>query len=212
MGLIPGSGGSPGEGNGGPLHFSCLENSMTQCFRLQWTGSQKGGHDWACSHQMFSGYYWSSIGAFELCWRRLLGVPWTARRSILSILKGISPEYSLERLMLKLKCQYFGRLMWRTDSLEKTLLLERLKAGGEEDGKGWDGWMASLTWWTWVWVNSGSWWWAGRPDVLQSMGFQTQTGLRAWTELNRSILCPDTLPSLLLIVWTLHSALIQICF
>ena len=66
------------------------------------------------------------IDAFELwCWRRLLRVPWTARRSNQSILKEISPEYSLERLMLKLKLQYFGNLMRRTDSLEKTLMLEK---------------------------------------------------------------------------------------
>ena len=83
--------------------------------------------------------YWR-IDAFELwCWRRLLRVPWTARRSIQSILKEISPEYSLEGLMLKLKLQYFGHLMWRTDSLEKTLMLERLKVGGEGDNRSWDG-------------------------------------------------------------------------
>ena len=74
------------------------------------------------------------IDALELwCWRRLLRVPWTARRSNQSILKEISPEYSLEGLMLKLKLQYFGYLMQRTDSLEKTLMLERLKVGGEGD-------------------------------------------------------------------------------
>ena len=85
------------------------------------------------------------IDAFELwCWRRLLRVPWTARRSNQSILKEISPGCSLEGLMLKLKLQYSGHLMWRTDSLEKTLMLERLKSGGEGDDKGWDGWMASL--------------------------------------------------------------------
>ena len=68
------------------------------------------------------------IGAFELwCWRRLLRVPWTARRSKKSILKEISPEYSLEGLMLKLKLQYFGHLMWRTDSLEKTLMLGKIE-------------------------------------------------------------------------------------
>ena len=68
------------------------------------------------------------IGAFELCcWRRLLGVPWTARRSNQSILKEISPEYSLEGLMLKLKLRYFGHLMQRTDSLEKTLMLEKIE-------------------------------------------------------------------------------------
>ena len=68
------------------------------------------------------------IDAFELwCWRRLLRVPWTARRSNLSILKEINPEYSLEGLMLKLKLQYFGHLMWRTDSLEKTLMLGKIE-------------------------------------------------------------------------------------
>ena len=77
------------------------------------------------------------IEAFELwCWRRLLRVPWTARISNQSILKEISPEYSLERLMLKLKLQYFGHLMQRTDTLEKTLMWERLKAGGEGDDRG----------------------------------------------------------------------------
>ena len=70
------------------------------------------------------------IDAFELwCWRRLLRVPWTARRSNQSILKEISPEYSLEGLMLKLKLQYFGHLMRKTDSLEKTLILGRIKGG-----------------------------------------------------------------------------------
>ena len=117
---------------------------------------------------------WQRIDAFELwCWRRLLRVPWTARRSNQSILKEIGPECSLEGLMLKLKLQYFGHLMQRTDSLEKTLCWERLKARGEGDNRGWDGWMASPTQWTWVWVNSGSWWWTGSPaGMLQSMGSQ----------------------------------------
>ena len=79
---------------------------------------------------------------------------------------------SLQGLMLKLKLQYFGHLMWRTNSFEKTLMLERLKAGGEGDDRGWDGWMASPTQWTWVWVHSGSWWWTGRPGVLQFIGLQ----------------------------------------
>ena len=70
------------------------------------------------------------IDAFELwCWKRLLKVPWTARKSNQSILKEISPEYSLERLMLKLKVQYFGYLMQRTDSLEKTLMLGKIEGG-----------------------------------------------------------------------------------
>ena len=87
------------------------------------------------------------------------------------ILKEISPEYSLEGLMLKLKLQYFSHLMGRTDSFEMTLMLERLKAG-EWDGRGWDGWMTSPIWWTWVWISSGSWWWAGKLGALQSMGPQ----------------------------------------
>ena len=115
------------------------------------------------------------IDAFELwCWRSLLRVPWTARRSNQLILKKINPEYTLEGLLLKLKFQYFGHLRQRTDSLEKTLML-RLKAGGEGDDRGWNVWMASPTRWTWVWVNSGSWWWTGRPGVLQSMGSQRVT-------------------------------------
>ena len=113
------------------------------------------------------------IDTFELwCWRRLLRVPWTARRSIQSILKEISPEYSLEGLMLKLKLQYSGHLMWRTDSLEKTLMLRKIEAGGEGDNRGWDGCMASPTQWTWVWASSGNWWWTGKAGVLQSMGSQ----------------------------------------
>ena len=123
------------------------------------------------------------IDPFKLwCWRRLLRVPWTARRSNQSILKEVSPEYSLEGLMLKLKLQYFGHLIWRTDSLEKTLRLQRLKAGGEGDDRGWDGWMASPTQWTWVWVGSGS-WWTGSSGVLHSMGLQS-VGHDWATELN----------------------------
>ena len=95
-----------------------------------------------------------------------------ARRYNQSILKEISSEHSLEGLMLKLKLQYFGHLMRRTDSFENPWCWERLKAGGERDDRGWDGCMASLTQWTWVWVNPGSWWWTGRSGVLQSMGSQ----------------------------------------
>ena len=89
------------------------------------------------------------INAFELwCWRRLLRVPWTARRSNQSILKEVSPGCSLEGMMLKLKLQYFGHLMRRVDSLEKTLMLGGIGAGGEGGDRGRDGWMASLTRWT----------------------------------------------------------------
>ena len=86
------------------------------------------------------------IDAFELwCWRRLLRVPWTAGRSNQSILKEISPEHSLKEVMLKMTFQYSGRLMKKTDSLEKTLMLGKLKAKGEGGGRGGDGYIASLT-------------------------------------------------------------------
>ena len=86
---------------------------------------------------------------------------WTARRSNQSILKEINPEYSLEGLMLKLKLQYFGHLMQRGDSFENTLMLGIIEGRGERDDRGWDGWMASLTQWTWVWANSRRWWRTG---------------------------------------------------
>ena len=96
---------------------------------------------------------------FELwCWRRLLRFPWTARRSNQSILKEI--------------------IIGRTDAKAPILWLPDVKnwlIGKDPDGeknRGWDGWMASLTWWTWVWASSGSWWWTGKPGVLQSMGLQ----------------------------------------
>ena len=106
-----------------------------------------------------------------------------ARRSNQSVLKEISPEYSLQGLMLKLKLQYFGHLMGRANSFEKTLMLERVKDGGEGDNRRWDHWMASPALWTWVWVNAGSWWWTGRPGVLQSTGSQ-RVGHDWVTELN----------------------------
>ena len=113
------------------------------------------------------------IDAFELwCWRRLLRVPWTARRSNQSILKEINPGiswrewwWSWNSSTLATSCEeltHWKRLWW----------WEGLGAGGEGDNRGWDGWMASLTQWTWVSVNSGSWWWTGRPGVLRFMGSQ----------------------------------------
>ena len=127
------------------------------------------------------------IDAFELwCWKSLLRVPWTGRRFNQSNLKERIPEYSLEGLMQKLKLQYFAHLMWRIDSFEKTLMLGKIEGGRR---RGWqDGWMASPIQWVWVWVNSGSWWWAGRPGGLPSMGSQSRTRLSDWTELISSIL------------------------
>ena len=108
---------------------------------------------------------------FELwCWRRLFRVPWTARRSNQSSLKEINPECSLEGLMLKLKLQYFGHWREELTHWKRTWCWERLKAGGEGDDRGRDVWMASMTQRTWVWSSSRSWWWTGKPGVLQSMG------------------------------------------
>ena len=105
------------------------------------------------------------LDTFNLwCWRRVLRVPWTVRRSNQCILKEISLEYSLEGLMLKLKLQFFGHLIWWTVLFVKTLMLGKIE-GERGDDRGWDGWMPSPTQWTWVWVNSGNWWQTG---LLQS--------------------------------------------
>ena len=143
-----------------------------------------------------------SIDAFELwCWIRFLGVPWSVKISNQSILKEISPRYSLEGLMLKLKLQSFGHLMRRTDSLEKTLMLGRMKAEGEGPNWGWDDWMASLTWWIWVWANSRGWWWTGRSGV-QSMG--SQRVRHGWaTELNWSFLFNNRFCEFLCLKWSI---------
>ena len=127
------------------------------------------------------------IDAFELwCWRRLFRVPWTARRSNQPILKEINPEYSLEGLMLKLKLQYFGTWCEELTHWKRPWCWERLKARGKGGDRGWDDWMASLTPWTWVWINSRSCQWAGRPGMLQSMGVQ-RVGHDWLTELNWKI-------------------------
>ena len=113
------------------------------------------------------------IDAFELwCWRRLLRVPWTARRSNQSIVKEISPEYS-GRTDAEVKAsRILATGCKELTHWERPWCWERLKVRGEGDNRGWDGWMASLTQWAWIWVNSGSWRWTGRPGVLQSMWSQ----------------------------------------
>ena len=134
------------------------------------------------------------IDAFELrCWRRLLRVPSTARRSNLSILKEISSEYWLEGLMLKLKLQFFGHLMWRTDSFDMTLMLGKIEGGGQGDDRGSDGLMASSTGLTWVWVGSGSWWWRGSLACYSPWDGK-ESDMTKWligTELNWFILLLD---------------------
>ena len=128
------------------------------------------------------------IDAFELwSWRRLLRAPWTARRSNQSILNEMTPGCSLQGLMLKLKLQYLGHLMWELTHLKRPWCWERLRARGEGDDRGWDGWMVSPTQWTWVWVGSGSWWWTERSGVLRFMGHKepNTTERLNWTDTNK---------------------------
>ena len=126
------------------------------------------------------------IDAFKLwCWRRLFRVPWTARRSNQSILEEISLWVFFGRNDAKAETP----ILWPPHAKswligkERLWCWEGLGAGGEGDDRGWDGWMASLTRWIWVWVNSGSWWWTGRPGVLQFMASQ-RVGHDWATELN----------------------------
>jgi len=126
------------------------------------------------------------IDAFELwCWRRLLRVPWTARRSNQSILKEISLSVHWMDWCWSWNCKSLATWCEELTHLKRPWCSERLKVGGEGDNRGWDGWMTSLTQWTWVWVNSRSWWWTGSPGILLSMGSQRvgHEWLTNWTEL-----------------------------
>ena len=123
------------------------------------------------------------IDAFELwCWRRLLRVPWTERRSNQSILKEISPEYSLEGWCWSWNSNASATWCEELTHLKIPWCRERLKAGGEGDDRGWNGWMASLTQWTWICPSSRSWWWTGKPGMLQSMGSQSRVRLNDWID------------------------------
>ena len=133
------------------------------------------------------------IDAFELwCWRRLLRVPWTARRPNQSILKKINPECSLVGLIWSWNSNILAS--WCEEPAHWKILWcwERFKEGVEGDNRGWDGWMAWPTQWTWVWVSSGSWWWIGRPGLLRFMGSQ-RVGLDWAIELNpvKETSCPS---------------------
>ena len=131
------------------------------------------------------------IDAFELwCWRRFLTVPWIVRRSNQSILKEISPGCSLEGLMLKLNSNTLATWCEELTYLKRPGCWERLRAGEEGDDRGWDGWMASPTRRTWVWVGSGGWWWTGKPGMLRFTGSQRighdWVPEMNWTELHSS--------------------------
>ena len=131
--------------------------------------------------------HWRTVAFEPWCWRRLESpLAWKEIEPV-SHKGNQSWIYSLEVLMLKLTLQYFGHLMRRTDSLEKTVMLGKIEGGkGEGDDRGWDGWMASPTLWTWIWASSGCCWYSGKPGVLQSMESQrVRHCLHYWTELTR---------------------------
>ena len=144
---------------------------------------------WASRLLPCPGYYKQCcdehLGTHVSFWGRLLRVPWTAKISNQSILKEISPEHSLEGLMLKLKLQYFGHLMQKANSLEKTLMLGKIE-GRRRRGRQRMRWLDSIAnSMDIVWASSGSWWWTGRPGVLQPMGLQSQTWLN-WLNMHYS--------------------------
>ena len=124
------------------------------------------------------------IDAFELCcWRRLLRVPWNARRSNQSILKEISLNSHWKDWCWSWNFNTFATWCEELTHWKRPWCWERQKAGGEGDDRGWDGWMASLMWWTWVYVGSRCWWWTGRPGMFWFMKSQ-RVGHDWATELN----------------------------
>ena len=152
---------APGDGEGQGSLVCCNTWGHKELDMTEWLN--KNNNIYGCESWTIEKAEGQRTDAFKLWWwRRLLRVPWTAR-SNQSILKESDIEYSLEGLMLKLKLQYFDHLIWRAISLGKA---------GERDDRGWDGWMASLTRWTWVWANLGRWWRTGKPGMLWSMGLQ----------------------------------------
>ena len=125
------------------------------------------------------------IDTLELqCWKRLLSVPWTARRSNQSILKEISPGFHWKDWCWSWNSNTSANSCEELTLWQRLWCWEVLGAGGEGEDRGWDGWMASPTRRIWIWVNSGSWWWTGRPGMLQFLRSQSRTWLSNWSELN----------------------------
>ena len=187
---------------------------MEEPDRVQSMGSQRVGHDWVTSLHlmvfpvvMYGCESWTikkaecrRIDAFELwCWRRLLRVPWTARRSNQSILKEISPGCSLEGLMLKLKLQYFGHLMQRADLFEKSLMLGKIEGrrrrGWQDEMVGWHHWLDwhGFGWTSGVGDGQGSLvccgpWDREESDTTEQLNW---TELMIWTYLVSNLICAD---------------------
>ena len=157
-----------------------LPYSQSYCFSSShvqvWELNHKEG--WALNNWCF----WTVV------LKKILESPLDCKESKPVNPKEINLEYSLEGLMLKLKLQYFGRLMRKANSLERPWCWERLRAGGERGDRGWNSWTVLLTLWTWVWANSGRWWRTGKCGVLPSMTFQ-----RTW-QLNRNNTYPLSTP------------------
>ena len=154
-----------------PLKKEMAAHSSTLAWRIPWRS--------LVVHEVAKNQTW--LSDFTFTFTSSKAVPYNSGSQ--SILKEISPEYSLEGLLLKLKLQYFGHLMQRTDSLEKTLMLGEIEGRRRRGRQKIDGRMASLTQWTWVWASSGSWWRTGKPDILQSTGLR-RVGHDWVTELN----------------------------
>ena len=164
-------------------------DSILKSWDITWSTKPSQGYGFSGSHVWMweLGYKEAEcrrIDTFGLwCWRRLLRVPCTARRSNQSTLKGINPEYSLEGWCWSWNSNTLATWCKELSHLKRPWCWEILKAGGEGDDRGWDGWIVSPTWWTWVWASSGSWWRTGKPGVLHSMGSQ-RVGHDWVTELN----------------------------
>ena len=152
-------------------------DSILKSRHYQWMSSSQGygfssGHVWMWELDCEESWVPKNWCFWTVVLEKTLESSWTARRSNQSILKEISPEYSLEGLMLKLKFNTLATWCKELTHLKRPWCWQRLRAGREVGNRGWDGWMASLTRWTWVWVGCRSWWWTGRPGMLQPMGLQ----------------------------------------